>query len=265
MLGAKAEQRALQLDEVHRRLTQEGRDKRVHRVFIDLLRRPHLTNLPPIHHDDPIAQPHRLHLIVRDVDDRALHLSLEPLQLVARHVAQLGVQVRERLVEQEYLRIAYQGAAQRHALPLAARQLPRIAIQVARDAEHIGRPADLLRDRGTGLASRLEGERNVASDGAVGVQRVTLEDHRDPAGAGWGVVHALAADQNLSRRRPLQPRDHAKQRGLAAPRRAEQHEELTLANREVHVVDRIELPESFAEVTNLDAGHRLWALPGRGS
>src|SRR5882762_7415731 len=111
----------------------------------------------------------------------------------------------------------------------------------------------------------LEGERNVAGDGAVGVQRVTLKGHRDAAGAGWGVVHALAADENLARRGPLQPRDHAKQGGLAASGRAEQHQELTLANREDDVVDRIDLPESFAQVPNLDAGHRLWALPGRGS
>jgi len=43
----------------------------------------------------------------------------------------------------------------------------------------------------------------------------------------------------------LQPRDHAEQRGLAASGRAEQHQELALANREVHVVDRIELRESL--------------------
>jgi len=78
-----------------------------------------------------------------------------------------------------------------------------------------------------------------------------------------GVVHALAADEDLACGRSLQPRDHAEQRGLAASGRAEQHQELALANREVHVVDRIELRESLAEVPNLDAGHRLWALPGR--
>src|SRR2546427_10933152 len=105
----------------------------------------------------------------------------------------------------------------------------------------------------------------VGGDSAVGVQRVTLEAHRDPGGGGRGVAHALAADKNLARRGPLQPRDHAKQRGLAAPGRAEQHQELALPNREVHVVDRVELPESFAQVPNLDAGHLLWALPGRGS
>src|SRR5689334_4090217 len=68
---------------------------------------------------------------------------------------------------------------------------------------------------------------------------------------------------NLARRGAFQPSGYCEQRGLAAPGWAEQHEELALANREVHVVDRVELPESFAQVSNLDAGHRLWALPDR--
>jgi hypothetical protein len=39
--------------------------------------------------------------------------------------AQLGVKVRQGLVEQEHLRVAHDGAAHRHPLALAARQLAR--------------------------------------------------------------------------------------------------------------------------------------------
>ena len=70
---------------------------------------------------------------------------------------------------------------------------------------------------------------------------------------------------NFACRGLLQPRDHAKQRGLAASGRAEQYQELAFANREIHILDRVELPEPFAQVPNLDAGHRLWVLSGRGS
>jgi hypothetical protein len=45
--------------------------------------------------------------------------------LLARLDPQLRVQVRERLVEQEHLRLPYDGAADRDALPLAAGQLAR--------------------------------------------------------------------------------------------------------------------------------------------
>ena len=43
--------------------------------------------------------------------------------------AQFGVEVRQRLVEQEHVRIADDGAADRDALALAAGQLARIAVE----------------------------------------------------------------------------------------------------------------------------------------
>ena len=45
--------------------------------------------------------------------------------LAAHLHAQLGVEVRERLVEQEHLRVAHDGAAHGDALPLAAGKLAR--------------------------------------------------------------------------------------------------------------------------------------------
>ncbi|MNT19521.1 hypothetical protein D3C72_1547830 [compost metagenome] len=50
----------------------------------------------------------------------------------ARFLAQLGVQVRQRFVEQDHGRVVHQRAGNRHALLLAAGQLVRIALaQVA--------------------------------------------------------------------------------------------------------------------------------------
>jgi hypothetical protein len=43
--------------------------------------------------------------------------------------AQLGVEVRERLVEQEHLRVADDGAAHGDPLALSARELPREAVR----------------------------------------------------------------------------------------------------------------------------------------
>ncbi|MNC94024.1 hypothetical protein D3C83_107820 [compost metagenome] len=45
---------------------------------------------------------------------------VQGLQLAAHLHPQLGVQVRQRLVEQEHLRLANDGAAHRHALALPA-------------------------------------------------------------------------------------------------------------------------------------------------
>ena len=51
--------------------------------------------------------------------------------------AELGIEVRERLVHQERLRLAHDRATHRDALPLAARELHRLAV------EHLGQPEQL--------------------------------------------------------------------------------------------------------------------------
>ena len=50
---------------------------------------------------------------------------MQPLDLDAQFGAQLGVEVRQRLVEQEDAGVAHQRAADRDALALAARELGR--------------------------------------------------------------------------------------------------------------------------------------------
>ena len=55
--------------------------------------------------------------------------------------AQLGVEVRQRLVEQENSRIAHQGAAHRHALALAAGELAGPAVEQMLDLQQWRPPA----------------------------------------------------------------------------------------------------------------------------
>ena len=67
--------------------------------------------------------------------------SLELLELLAGRRAQLGVEVRERLVEQEDLRLADDRARERDPLALAAGELARLAVEQAADAEQVRRPS----------------------------------------------------------------------------------------------------------------------------
>jgi hypothetical protein len=60
---------------------------------------------------------------VGDVDRGDAELALEPLELVAQRLAQLGVQVGQRLVEQQQRRLDDQRAGQREALLLATGEL----------------------------------------------------------------------------------------------------------------------------------------------
>ena len=68
--------------------------------------------------------------------------------LGARLDAQLGVEVRERLVHQEHLRLADDRATERDALALAAGELLRLALEQLLEAQDLGRfvdaPLDLV-------------------------------------------------------------------------------------------------------------------------
>ena len=80
-----------------------------------------------MHDDDLVGHGHRLDLVVRDVDGGRAEPLVQLLDLGAHGDAQLGVEVRQRLVEEEHLRIAHDRAAHRDALALAAGELARIA------------------------------------------------------------------------------------------------------------------------------------------
>ena len=70
---------------------------------VDLARRAELLEHALLHHGDARGQRHRLDLVVGDVDDRRAEPLVQLLDLGAHLDAQLGVEVGERLVEQEEL------------------------------------------------------------------------------------------------------------------------------------------------------------------
>src|SRR5262249_60326018 len=74
------------------------------------------------------------------IDRGGAEIALKLLELVARGVAQLGVEVRQRLVEQEDDGLADDRARQGHALALSARELARLAIGGTGDAENARGP-----------------------------------------------------------------------------------------------------------------------------
>jgi hypothetical protein len=62
-----------------------------------------------VHDDDLVGHGHGLDLVVGDVDRGGLEALVQLLDLGAHAHAQLRVEVRERLVEQEHLRVAHDG------------------------------------------------------------------------------------------------------------------------------------------------------------
>ena len=140
-------------------LAEEARDERRRRPLVGLVRRADLLGAALVHHHDAVGERHRLALVVRDQDGRRADGALDLAQLDLHLLAQLGVEVRQRLVEQQDLRPDHQRAGERHALLLAARELARKAAGELAEPDEVERLADALRALGGSDALHLEAER----------------------------------------------------------------------------------------------------------
>ena len=156
--------------------------KRLDGRIVDLVGRADLLQLAILQHRDLGRERHRLDLVVRDIDDRRAGLLMQPLDLDAHVDAQLGVEIGQRLVEQEHARLTHQRAAHRDALALAARKLARPPARAG------ARSAASWRPRRPPCRARASARRafpcrtpcSRATD-MFGIERVGLEHHRDVA------------------------------------------------------------------------------------
>ena len=124
------------------------------RPAVDFLRRAELDQ-PSLGHDgDAVGERHGLGLVMGDEDGGQGEAPLQGAQLDSQPVAQLGVEIGERLVEQQHPGLGHQRAGQGDALLLAAGELARIAPGEALELDQrqgLGHPAANLR-RGRGRA-----------------------------------------------------------------------------------------------------------------
>ena len=101
---------------------------------------------PSIQHGDAIRHRQRFDLVVGDKQRRAVLRLLQVLEFDAQRFAQLGIQVRQRLVHQEDARLADNRPPDRNALHLTAGEPRRLAFQQMRDAQLFGGARDPLLD-----------------------------------------------------------------------------------------------------------------------
>jgi hypothetical protein len=257
VLGPEADEHRSARYEVHRWRANEGRDERVGGVVVDLGGRADLADAPSVQHRDPVAEPHRLDLIVGDVDRRHADVLLEPLQLVTRARSQLGVEVGQRLVEQEHRGLVHQRPGQGHPLALAAGELAGLAAEQVINAQHPGGATSSLLPLPGRHPGRTEREDDVAQHGLVRVERIALEHHGDASLARRQAGDDVTADEHVAGGRLLQARDRAQQGRLAAAGRPEQDEVLPLAGGQVDSVDGAHpaTVEMLLQVADLDRRH----------
>ncbi len=215
----------------------EAGDEEVERTVVELLRAVDLLQLPLAHDRDAVAHRERLDLVVRDVDRRHAEVVLQLGDLGARLDAQLRVEVRERLVHEEGLRVAHDRAAHGDALTLAAGERTRLAVEQRLEVEDARRVLDARVDLGLRHLLDAQAEGDVLVDVEVRIERVALEHHGDVAVARRHVVHHAVADHDAALADVLESGQHAQRRRLAAARRTDEHHELAVLDVEVHAVD----------------------------
>ena len=235
------------VDEVHLRRAEEAGDEAGRRPLEQLERRALLLDLAVAHEHDPVGERHRLDLVVGDVDHGRAELLVQPLDLAAHLVAELGVEVGQRLVEQEELRRCgrWRGRWRRAG---AGRRRAGAGMRSSklRDAEHVGRSLDARLDLGLRRLARPSPKAMFSRDRHVRIERVVLEHHGDVAVARAHVVDDLAADLDEAAVGLLEPGDGAEQRRLPAARRADEHGELAGGDVERYPFSTRLVPKDFS-------------------
>ena len=99
------------------------------RPRVDVLGCAELVDPPAVHDRDQVGRGHGLGLVVGDIDGGIAIFVVQSTDFEPHLLAQIGVEVGERLVEQQRLRLDDQRARQRHALLLSAGEFTGIALR----------------------------------------------------------------------------------------------------------------------------------------
>ncbi len=151
---------------------------------------------------------------------------------------ELGVEVGQRLIHEEDLRLTDDCAAHGHTLTLTTGQGLRLAIKVLGQVEDLGGLLDALADLFLRGAGDLQGEAHVVGHGHMRVQGVVLEDHCDIAVLGLHGGDILIADEDAALVDLFEAGKHAQGRGLTTARRTNQNQELAILDVKVQIIHR---------------------------
>ena len=233
-------------------------------MLVQLLGSAELLQLALVHDGDAVAHRHRLDLVVRHVDGRRAEALLQPEDLGTRLDAQRCVEVGERLVHEERLRLADDRPPERDPLALAAGELLRLALEEVAELERVGGLPDTPVDLGLGHAVVAKAEGEVVVHRHVWIEGVRLEDHGHVPSARRDVVDDAVADEDPAARDLLESGEHPQRGRLAAARRADEDEELAVGDVDAEVVDGGGLVEPLGDVLERDRRHQT-SLASAGS
>ena len=133
-----------------------------------------------------------------NVNHCCLQAVMERSNLTTHCNAEFSVEVRKRLVEQEYFWRTNDCTSYSNTLTLTTRECLRFAVEVLCEVEHFCSFFDLALNFDFWLFANFETECHVVKYGHVWVKSVVLEYHCDIAVFWRNVVHELAVDKKLT-------------------------------------------------------------------
>ena len=189
-------------------------------------------------HADPVGHVFGLFDVVRGQHDG--HTRLTQLAHHGPHVlAQGHVDTGGRLVEEQHARFVRQGLGDHHAALHAARERHDLVVFLVPERERAQRLLDVRRVGR--LAEQAAAEGDGGPDGFERVGRELLRHQADHRAHGAVVARDVeAGDRDRALVEPHDAADESDQRGLAGAVRAEQREDLALADIEVDELERTE-------------------------
>ncbi len=229
---------AMRRHQVHLRGPDEAGDEQVHGTVVEAERCVDLLEVPVLHHRDPVPHRHRLDLVVGHVDGGDAEVGLQLGDVRAGRHAHLRVEVRQRLVHAEDLRLADDRTAHRDPLALATGECLGLALEELLQVQDAGRLFHALLALIDGHLRHLQREGHVVRNSHVRVQRVVLEHHRDVPVLRWQPGDVAVADVDLALVDFLEPGEHPQGGGLATPRGPDQDHELAVLDLQVDARNR---------------------------
>ena len=239
----------------------ELRNHPVDRIPIDFDRRADLYQLALIHHRQPVRHRQRFLLIVRHIDGGQPERLADPPDLRPHFEAKPGIEVGQRLVEQQTSRPHDQRARQRHTLLLPAGELLNPAIAEPPQLHGVERLLDAHEDLLPWPLLLLQPERHVLRHGQMRPERITLEHHAGATAMRRHPRDVIPIEQDCSVVRLIEPGDVAEQCGLAATARPEQKEQFAVPDGQIDLVQYGCRTEALRQVPD-DDHHHGSVLPG---
>jgi hypothetical protein len=209
---------------------------------------------PRREHHDAVGEKHRLVDLMGDEQRGSLGAREDLQQFHLHEFARLRVERRERLVEQQELRLHRERARDIDALAHAAGELVRIVLGKAAQPDELDQRARPLPALGLGEPTlQVEAVGHVLDDRAPRKQAVVLEHH---GAVRAGPFDRTAVEQDCAGRDRKETVDRVEEGRLAAARRPHDGDELALEHRKIDVAqDSQRSPCPLVQEVERDAAH----------